>query len=52
MAKMIFKGDLSKYHPADAMMFLSQAGSDGVHVLEGPQTIPVAFREAFKETAT
>ena len=30
MAKMIFKGDLSKYHPADAMMFLSQAGSDGV----------------------
>lgn len=27
---MIFKGDLSKYHPADAMMFLSQAGSDGI----------------------
>jgi HD-like signal output (HDOD) protein len=27
---MIFKGDLSKYHPADAMMFLSQAGLDGV----------------------
>ncbi|MEJ2040948.1 MAG: HDOD domain-containing protein, partial [Desulfosarcinaceae bacterium] len=27
---MIFKGDLSKYHPADAMMFLSQAGVDGV----------------------
>ena len=27
---MIFKGDLSKYHPSDAMMFLSQAGSDGV----------------------
>lgn len=27
---MIFKGDLSKYHPADAMTFLSQVGSDGV----------------------
>jgi archaeoflavoprotein AfpA len=27
-------------------------GMDGVHVLEGPQTIPVAFREALKETAT
>jgi len=27
---MIFKGDLSKYHPADAMMFISQVGVDGV----------------------
>ena len=27
---MIFNGDLSKYHPADAMTFLSQVGSDGV----------------------
>ena len=27
---MIFKGDLSKYHPADAMMFLSQVGLDGI----------------------
>ncbi len=28
--EMIFKGDLSKYHPADAMMFLSQVGVDGI----------------------
>ncbi len=27
---MIFKGELSKYHPADAMMFLGQVGVDGV----------------------
>jgi hypothetical protein len=27
---MIFNGELSKYHPADAMMFLAQAGVDGV----------------------
>jgi HD-like signal output (HDOD) protein len=27
---MLFKGDLSKYHPADAMAFLSQVGIDGV----------------------
>lgn len=27
---MLFNGDLSKYHPADAMTFLSQVGSDGV----------------------
>lgn len=27
---MIFNGDLSKYHPADAIMFLSQLGLNGV----------------------
>lgn len=27
---MLFNGDLSKYHPADAMTFLSQVGLDGV----------------------
>ena len=36
---MIFKGDLSKYHPADAMTFLSQIGLDGI--------LSVADRECF-----
>ena len=26
---MIFNGDLSKYHPADAIMFLSQLNMNG-----------------------
>lgn len=36
---MIFKGDLSKYHPADAMTFLSQVGSDGVLSIAGQHGI-------------
>ena len=36
---MIFKGDLSKYHPADAMMFLSQAGLDGVLSIADQDTL-------------
>jgi HD-like signal output (HDOD) protein len=42
---MIFKGDLSKYHPADAMMFLSQVGVDGVlSVAEQECIISLTFK--------
>ncbi len=42
---MIFKGDLSKYHPADAMMFLSQAGLDGVlSVADRDSLIALTFK--------
>ncbi len=36
---MIFKGDLSKYHPADAMTFLSHVGSDGILSIARPDGI-------------
>ncbi len=42
---MIFKGDLSKYHPADAMTFLSHVGSDGIlTVADGDCIITLAFK--------
>ncbi len=42
---MIFKGDLSKYHPADAMTFLSQVGSDGVlSIADEDGIIALTFR--------
>lgn len=42
---MIFKGDLSKYHPADAMTFLSHIGSDGIlTVADGDCIITLAFK--------
>lgn len=42
---MIFKGDLSKYHPADAMTFLSQVGLDGVlSVADRDYFITLAFK--------
>lgn len=42
---MIFKGDLSKFHPADAMTFLSRVGSDGIlTVADGDCIITLAFK--------
>ncbi len=41
---MIFQGDLSKYHPADALMFLSQLSLNGaLSVANGRQMITLSF---------
>ena len=41
---MIFQGDLSKYHPADALMFLSQLSLNGaLSVANGQQMITLSF---------
>jgi len=43
---MIFQGDVSKYHPADALMFLSQLSLSGVlSVACGPQMLTLAFND-------
>lgn len=43
---MIFQGDVSKYHPADALMFLSQLSLSGVlSVACGPQILTLAFND-------
>lgn len=45
---MIFQGDLSKYHPADALMFLSQLGLNGVlSVAHEERVLTLSFREGF-----
>lgn len=45
---MIFQGDLSKYHPADALMFLSQLSLDGVlSVAGGERVLTLAFEGGF-----
>lgn len=42
---MIFKGDLSKYHPADAMTFLSHVGSDGIlNIVQTDCIITLTFK--------
>ena len=42
---MIFKGELSRYHPADAMMFISQVGVDGVlSVADDESIIALTFK--------
>ncbi len=45
---MIFNGDLSKYHPADAIMFLSQLGLNGIlSVAENQRLITLSFKNGF-----
>jgi HD-like signal output (HDOD) protein len=45
---MIFNGDLSKYHPADAIMFLSQLNLNGVFsVAEKQRLIALSFSSGF-----
>jgi len=45
---MIFDGDLSKYHPADAIMFLSQLNLDGVlSIAEDQRLITLGFDNGF-----
>jgi HD-like signal output (HDOD) protein len=44
-AFMLFKGDLSKYHPVDAMAFLSQVGTDGLlTVADQDNMITLSFK--------
>ena len=41
---MIFNGDLSKYHPADAIMFLSQLNLNGIFsIVEEQRVITLSF---------
>ncbi len=45
---MIFNGDLSKYHPADAIMFLSQLNLNGIlSVAEKQRLITLSFKNGF-----
>ncbi|WP_319524090.1 HDOD domain-containing protein [uncultured Desulfosarcina sp.] len=45
---MIFNGDLSKYHPADAIMFLSQLNLNGVlSIAEDQRLITLGFDNGF-----
>lgn len=45
---MIFQGDLSKYHPADALMFLSQLSLNGVlSVSCGNRLLTLDFKDGF-----
>ena len=45
---MIFNGDLSKYHPADAIMFLSQLNLNGVFtIVEKQRLIALSFSNGF-----
>ena len=45
---MIFNGDLSKYHPADAIMFLSQLNLSGVlSIAEHQRLISLSFDNGF-----
>ncbi|MBI5062166.1 MAG: DUF4388 domain-containing protein [Desulfatitalea sp.] len=45
---MIFQGDLSKYHPADALMFLSQLSLNGVlSVSCGNRLLTLGFKDGF-----
>lgn len=45
---MIFDGDLSKYHPADAIMFLSQLNLNGVlSIAEDQRLITLSFDNGF-----
>ena len=42
---MIFNGDLSRYHPADAIMFLSQLNLDGVFsIVDDQRVIALSFK--------
>jgi HD-like signal output (HDOD) protein len=46
--EMIFNGDLSKYHPADAIMFLSQLNLNGVlSITENQRLITLSFDNGF-----
>jgi len=43
---MIFKGELSKYHPADALMLLSQLGLNGVFSVSGDERmLSLSFKD-------
>ena len=45
---MIFNGDLIKYHPADAIMFLSQLNLNGIFsVVENQRLITLSFNNGF-----
>ncbi|MCJ8500351.1 HDOD domain-containing protein [Desulfatitalea alkaliphila] len=45
---MIFQGDLSKYHPADALMFMSQLSLNGVlSVAAGQRVLTLVFENGF-----
>lgn len=45
---MIFNGDLSKYHPADAIMFLSQLNLNGIFsIVEAKRVITLSFSNGF-----
>jgi HD-like signal output (HDOD) protein len=45
---MIFNGDLSKYHPADAIMFLSQLNLNGVlSIAEKQRLITLSFENGY-----
>lgn len=43
---MIFKGELSRYHPADILMFLSHLGSNGIlSITHDSQTLTVTLKD-------
>ena len=43
---MIFKGDLSRYHPADILMFLSHLNSNGIlSIVHNDQVITILFKQ-------
>jgi len=43
---LIFEGELSRYHPADILMFLSHLGSNGVlSIIHHDQTLTVALKD-------
>ena len=43
---MIFKGDLSRYHPADILMFLSHLNSNGIlSIVHNDRSITVSFMD-------
>ena len=45
---MIFNGDLSKYHPADAIMYLSQLGMNGIlSIAQEQRLITLSFNNGF-----
>ena len=45
---MIFNGDLSKYHPADAIMFLSQLNLNGIFsIVDDARVIALSFSNGF-----
>jgi HD-like signal output (HDOD) protein len=45
---MLFNGDLSKYHPADAIMFLSQLNLNGIlSIAENQRLITLSFKNGF-----
>lgn len=49
---MIFKGDLSRYHPADALMFLSHLNLNGIlSIAENDRIITLTFKDGMLQNA-